>query len=204
MTRDEAFELLHQHLKNQNLRRHCYAVEAAMRSLAKYLCEKEEIPKEERQGKSCAELVEAWGIAGLIHDADYELTKDYAQKEHTKKVLEWLKKEGVEDEIRNAVARHAWGFVENAPKPKTKMDWALYTCDELTGLIVAVALVKPGKKLASVTVDSVLKKWNSLSFAAGVNRKQIELCESKLRIPLKEFIRIVLEGMQGVSDSLGL
>ena len=188
MTRSRALKILHQHLKNQNLRRHCYAVEAAMRALACYFGENEEV----------------WGVAGLVHDADYELTKDNAQKEHAKKVLAWLKEEGEEGEIYNAVARHAWRFVDGAPKPKTKMDWALYTCDELTGLIVAVALVKPDKKLSSVTVDSVLKKWKSPSFAAGVDRKQIELCEAKLGIPLEKFVQIVLVGMQDIANSLGL
>ena len=88
--------------------------------------------------------------------------------------------------------------------PKTKMQWALYTCDELTGLIVAVTLVKPEKKLASVTADSVMKKWNSQSFAAGVNRKQIEECESRLGIPLREFIELAVSAMQGIHDELGL
>ena len=107
-------------------------------------------------------------------------------------------------DIYDAVASHAWGYVDSAPEPKTKMQWALYACDELTGLIVAVALVKPDKRLASVSVDSVMKKWNSTSFAAGVDRKQIKQCEPRLGIPLYDFIQITLEAMQGISKDLGL
>jgi predicted hydrolase (HD superfamily) len=84
------------------------------------------------------------------------------------------------------------------------LEWSLYCCDELTGFIVAVALVRPDKKLASVTVDSVLKKWGEKAFAAGVKREQIEECEDRLGIPLKEFIEICLQAMQGISKDLGL
>ena len=188
MKRDQALILLHENMKNQNLRRHCYAVEAVMRGLARYFKEDEDL----------------WGIAGLIHDADYEMTKENAKLEHTKHVLKWLKELDAKTDIYDAVAAHAWGFVEGAPQPKTKMQWALYCCDELTGLIVAVALVKPEKRLSSVTVDSVMKKWNSNSFAAGVDRKQIEQCEARLRIPLEQFIELTLSSMQGISSDLGL
>ena len=138
-----------------------------------------------------------------MHDADYEKTKDDPEK-HTKEVISWLEKLDASSEIKDAVASHAWGYVKEAPEPKTKMQWSLYCCDELTGLIVAVALVKPDKKLSSVTVDSVMKKWNSPSFAAGVNRKQIEECKSRLGIGLREFVDLTLKAMQGVSKDLGL
>jgi putative nucleotidyltransferase with HDIG domain len=194
MTRKKALDLLHKNMKNVNLRRHCYAVEAVMGALYERL---------EDGDKSEAEK-EKWMLAGLLHDADYELTKDNAKKEHTKHVLEWLKQLDAEMDIYDAVAAHAYNYVEGAPKPKSKMSWALYTCDELTGLIVAVALVKPDKKLASVTVDSVLKKWKSSSFAAGVNRKQIEECKNRLDIPLREFVDIAVKAMQGIHEDLGL
>lgn len=147
---------------------------------------------------------EKWGLAGLIHDVDYELTKDNAQKEHTKKALEWLKELDAHVDIYNAVASHAWNYVDGAPKPKTKMAWSLYTCDELTGLIVAVALVKPDKRLSSVTQESVLKKWRQPSFASGVDRSQIEECETRLGIDLPEFIQIALTAMQNIHEDLGL
>ena len=187
MSRDKALALLHKHMKNPNLRKHCYAVEVVMRALAKYFKQDEEL----------------WGVAGLLHDADYEETKDDTQK-HTKELVEWLTEIDATANLKDAVASHAWGLVDGAPMPKTKMEWALYCCDELTGLIVAVALVRPDKRLASVTVDSILKKWDSPSFAAGVNRKQIEQCKPRLGIELREFIEIALSAMQGISKNLGL
>lgn len=174
-------------MKNPNLRKHCLAVEAVMRALARYFKEDGEI----------------WGIAGLIHDVDYEKTKDDTSK-HTKVALKWLEEIEAGLDIKAAVASHAWGFIDGAPQPKTKMQWSLYCCDELTGLIVAVALVRPDRRLASVTVNSVMKKWNASSFAAGVDRKQIEECRSRLRIELPEFIQIALSAMQGIAKDLGL
>lgn len=194
MNRESALKLLHENMQNINLRRHCYAVEAVMGVLYDRL----EDGEKNESGR------EKWKIAGLLHDADYEQTKDAARTEHTKHVLKWLKDLDTGMDIYDAVAAHAWGYVESAPMPKTKMQWALYTCDELTGLIVAVALVRPDKKLASVTVDSVMSKWNSQSFAAGVNRKQIEECESRLGVPIREFVEITLTAMQSIHDDLGL
>lgn len=192
MTHKQAFDLLHEHMVNVNLRRHCYAVEAAMRALAVRLGEEDN--------------VEEWGIAGLLHDADYEKLKgtDAAAKEHTKLTIEWLEKLDAAVTIKDAITSHAWGYVEGAPQPKTKMQWALYCCDELTGLIVAVALVKPDRKLSSVTVESVLKKWDEKAFAAGVNRNQIKECETRLQIPLTDFIQITLVSMQQIAPKLGL
>lgn len=156
--------------------------------------------------KRFGEDPEAWGIAGLLHDADYEMLKGSkrATKDHTKLTIEWLKKLQASTDITDAIAAHAWGYVDDAPQPKSKMQWALYCCDELTGLIVATALVKPDKKLSSVTVESVMKKWDEKSFAAGVNRKQIKECESRLKIPLGEFIQIALTSMQNIAPTLGL
>jgi len=189
MTRKQAIDLLHSKIGNQNLRRHCYAVETVMRALARHFGENKDM----------------WGIAGLLHDADYEITKEKNPKEaHTKHTLEWIKKLDAETDVYDAIAAHAWGYVDGAPQPKTEMQWALYCCDELTGLIVAVALVKPDKRLSSVSVDSVMKKWKSLSFAAGVDRKQIEECKPRLGIDLEVFIKIALEAMQGISKDLGL
>ncbi len=188
MTRKQALELLHKHMQNQNLRRHCYAVEAVMMALAERL-----------NGDK-----KTWGIVGLLHDSDYEETKETAKKDHTKKTIKWLEEADAHIDIRDAIASHAWNYVEGAPQPKTKMQWALFTCDELTGLIVAVALVKPDKRLASVTVESVMKKWKQKSFAAGVDRSQIEMCEERLGIDLKEFVQIALTAMQNIYEDLGL
>lgn len=191
ITRKKGLEILHTHMKSANLRRHCYAVEAVMRGLARYFSAK---------GR---EDEDKWGIVGLLHDGDYEETKDKPEK-HTLLMHEWLRAAGETDgEILQAILTHNFAHTGKMP-PKTRMEWALYCCDELTGLIVAVALVRPEKRLASVTVDSVIKKWDEKSFAAGVKREQIELCEAKLGIPLPEFIRIAIEAMQGIADDLGL
>lgn len=193
MDRNQALQLLHSNMQNQNLRRHCYAVEAVMIALYDRLVD----------GVGNDDEKNNWRIAGLLHDADYELTKEDSAN-HTKKVIEWLQNTDATTDIRDAIASHAWGFLEDAPRPTTKMGWALYCCDELTGLIVAVALVMPEKKLSSVTVESVMKKWNSSSFAAGVNRKQIEQCTPMLLLPLEEFVGIALSAMQRIHEDLGL
>ncbi len=187
ITRDEAYTLLKENVKNINLQRHCLAVESVMKALARRFGEDEE----------------SWGIAGLLHDADYEVTKDDTSK-HTKLVIEWLKKLGSTVEIDDAILAHGWGYVDGNPQPKNEMEWSLFCCDELTGLIVAVALVKPDKKLSEVTADSVLRKWDEKSFAKGVDRNQIKKCEDMLHIPLREFVEIALKAMQSRALDLGL
>ncbi len=186
MKREEAIELLHAHMQNANLRRHCYAVETVMRALARHFGEDEDV----------------WGIAGLLHDADYEETKEITQ-EHSHRVVSWLKEKHADERIINAILAHAWKFVEVNPEPSNEMEWSLYCCDELTGFIVAVALIK-GKSLANVTVESVLKKFPVTGFAAGVHRPQIKLCEEKLGIKLEDFVGIALKAMQDIHKDLGL
>ncbi len=174
-------------MESPNLRRHCLAVEATMRALARHFKADEE----------------SWGIAGLLHDADYEQTKNNTS-EHTKKVIEWLNEYDTGDDIKDAILAHGWGFVEGNPEPKNKMEWSLYCCDELTGFIVAVALTRPTKRLADVTVESIKKKWREKSFAAGVDREQVEKCDDRLNIPLEDFILLTLTAMQGINKELGL
>lgn len=187
MTREEAIELLYSKLHNQNLRRHCLAVEAVMRALARRLGGDEE----------------KWGLVGLLHDGDYEATRDEPEK-HTLMMYEWLKEKGVTDEdLLNAILSHNYAHTGQNP-PSSPVEWALYCCDDLTGLIVAVALVMPDRRIASVTVESIMKKWKQKSFAAGVNRDQIEECEDRLGISLEEFIEIALTAMQSIAKELGL
>jgi uncharacterized protein len=187
MTRDQAVELLHSKMQSQNLRRHCYAVAAVMKVLAKHFGEDEE----------------KWEVVGILHDGDYEETKSLPEK-HTVLMSEWLKEKGETDkEILDAILSHNFSHTGQNP-PKNKLEWSLFCCDELTGLIVAVTLVRPEKKLSYVTVENILTKWNSKSFAAGVDRKQIEMCEEKLGIKLNDFITISLKAMQGISSELGL
>ncbi len=182
----DALNILNSHIKNKSLIKHNLAVGAAMRSLARELGGDEEV----------------WEIAGLLHDADWEETMNDPSL-HGRKTVEWLKEEGCRDErIMRAILSHNY---ENngAEKPSTPMEWALFTVDELTGLIVAVALVK-GKNISSVRVGSVLKKFPAKSFARGVKREQIKLCEEKLGIPLERFVEITLKAMQDIKEKLGL
>lgn len=140
-----------------------------------------------------------WGLAGLLHDGDYEKFPD----EHPLKLLEELEKLEVDPQVIGAIRAHAWGR-HNLPEPQSRMGWAIYTCDELSGLIVASALVHPDKKLASISVETILKRFREKAFARGVHREQIALCEDKLQVPLKDFIGICLKGMQDIAPELGL
>lgn len=195
ITRQQAWELLNIHMKNQNLLRHCLAVEVVMRALAKHFGDDEEI----------------WAVVGLLHDGDYEeVKKDPSQ--HTLLMHKWLTDAGETDKrILEAILSHNFAHTGQNPSsslrasaPKNNLEWSLYCSDELTGLIVAVALVRPEKKLATVTVESVVKKWNIKQFAAGVRREQIAECEEKLGIKLPDFISIALKAMQEKSTDLGL
>jgi hypothetical protein len=186
MTKEKALKLLHEKMQNQNLRRHCYSVGAVMKALGNYF-------KEE---------AEKWEVVGILHDGDYEETKGTPEL-HTMKMHEWLIKEGVKDkEILEAILSHNYVHTGQNP-PKNKLEWSLYCSDELTGLIVAVALVKEAK-LSNVTVESIMSKWSKQGFAGGVDRKQIEECETRLNIPLQEFVGIALTAMQNIHEELGL
>lgn len=185
-SRQQAIDLLHSKMQNQNLRRHCYSVEAVMRALAKKFDDKEDV----------------WGIVGLLHDGDYEQTKE-DMPNHSILMAQWVEELGETDkELLEGIRSH--GASHRGTQPKNKMEWALFCCDELTGLIVATALVQPNKKLSEVSVESVLKKFKTPSFAAGAKREDIQMCEEKLGIPLPEFVSIALEAMQGVAKELGL
>ena len=187
MTRDEALQLVNDWTTNKNLVKHMLAVEAIMRLLAKYFHEDEEV----------------WGIAGLVHDADYESYKD-DPKQHPGKIFDELERQKADQRIIDAIKSHAWGWRADLPEPKTKMEWSLYCCDELSGFIIACALVRPERTLASLTVESILRKWSQKSCAAGVHREQIELCETKLNIPLNDFIQLALSAMQRIHEELDL
>ncbi len=184
ISRDKALEILHSQMESQNLRKHCYAVEAVMRSLADHFNEDKE----------------AWGLVGLLHDADYEKYPD----EHPKRIIKELEDKNAPDEVVNAIKAHAWKYNGFDYEPKTNLDWSIYCCDELTRLIIAVTLVRPEKKLSTVAVENILSKWNKKEFARGVERERIELCEEKLGIKLDKFVEISLKAMQGISDELGL
>jgi predicted hydrolase (HD superfamily) len=145
---------------------------------------------------------EKWYIVGLLHDGDYEFTKEDPAN-HAKLMVKWVKDLGeTDDELLTGIESHGW--FHEGKLPKTKMQWSLFCCDELTGLIVAVTLIRPTKKLADVNVKNIQDKWNAKSFAAGVKREDIENCEKELGVKLPEFIQIALTAMQGISKELGL
>lgn len=186
MSKQQALELLHLHTKNQNLRRHMYAVGYAMRALAQKLGGDPDM----------------WEILGILHDADWEETKETPEM-HTKRTLEWLTETDADAKIVHALKSHNRKYTKLA-ELEGVMEWSLETVDELTGFIVAVALMRPDKKLASVEVPSVMKKWKNAKFAAAVDRAQIAQCEEKLGIPLNDFIQITLRAMQEHHEELGL
>ena len=183
MDRQQSWELLCEYTQSENLRKHALAVEAAMRAFARRFGKDEEL----------------WGIVGLVHDFDYE--KYPTAQDHPFKGAEILRDKGWPEEIVRAVLSHApyTGITRDSLMEKT-----LFAVDELTGLITAVALVRPSKNIRDVKIRSVKKKWKDKSFAAGVNRADIEEGAADLGIELSEHIAVVLEAMQGIADDLGL
>lgn len=186
ITRDQALDLIREHVKNENIVKHMIACEALMRSLARKLKFDEE----------------EWAIAGLLHDGDY--CKEVPMEKQGVQITQWAKEMDYEipDNVAYAMAAHNWH--NTSVEPKTKMDWALFCGDSLTGLIVASALVLPSKKLADVTAENVLNRFKEKSFARGTRREDIKMCEEKLGIPLKKFIEIGLKAMQKVANELSL
>ena len=183
MTREEALDSVLENVENENLVKHMLAAEAIMEALAKRFGEDEE----------------EWALAGLLHDIDVELT-DGDMTSHGRLGSDLIREMGVSEAVVHAVLCHN----ERHGVPlETKLDKALFCADPLTGLITAAALVRPDKKLASVEVRSVRKRFKEKSFAAGVSREQIASC-SELGLELDEFIEMGLKAMQEIAPSLGL
>ena len=187
ISRDQALKFLEEQIENKNIIKHMLATEAVMKKLAQRF-----EPTNE----------EGWAIAGLLHDGDYR--PEIPAKEQGVKVSQILEEKGYEvpESVKHCMAAHNWSGTQ--VEPKSKMDWSLFICDTLTGLIVAVALVQPEKKLALLSVDSVMRKFKDKAFARGTRREDISLCQEKLAIPLEEFIQISLEAMQEIAGDLGL
>ena len=181
--RDDVLALLHEHTETPGLRKHAYAVEAAMRAYAQKLGGDEEI----------------WGLTGLIHDFDYE--KHPTPAEHPFVGCRILEERGYPREMIEAILGHATYSGTPRVSPMAK---ALFAVDELCGLITATALVQPNRTLAEVSVDSVLKKMKSKGFARGVNRDEVEQGAAELGVPFPEHVATVLAALQGASGSLGL
>lgn len=182
-TRDEAVALLYEYTKSDSLRKHGLGVEAAMRAYARKYGEDEEV----------------WGIVGLLHDFDYEIhpTADKHPMEGSK----ILKERGYPEEVIYAIQCHADYL---GLERKTNMDKAIFACDELAGLVTAVALVRPSKSVMDVKVKSVKKKMKDKSFARGVLREDIINGTAQLGVDIDEHIATVIEAMQGVASDLGL
>lgn len=181
MNHGEALNLIKSKVKNVNLIKHMLATEAVMRALAKDLGEDEDL----------------WGMAGLLHDVDYDQTTD----DHSKHGLlgaEWLDELGVDRRIIQAVRSHP-GHIP----PQSKLDWALYAVDPLTGLIVASALMHPTRSLKGMDEGFVLKRFKEKRFAAGANREQIKHCK-RIGLSLDQFVGIALGAMKEIADEIGL
>ena len=182
-TREETYELLAKYNKSDRTIKHALAVEATMRYFAKQMGEDED----------------TWGVVGLIHDLDYEQFPE----EHCKKTPEILREEGWPEELVRAVVSHGWGLCSDV-EPLSDMEKVLYAIDELTGLVIATALVRPSKSLMDLKAKSVKKKWKDKAFAAGVDRSVIEKGAEMLGKELSELITWTIEGMRKVGDQIGL
>jgi putative nucleotidyltransferase with HDIG domain len=183
ISRSEAYSIVEEYVQNINLIRHMLAVEAAMRFYA----------------DKFGEDAETWGITGLLHDFDWEIHPTL--EEHPQAGAEILRERGVPEEIIRAILSHA----PHTGVPRTtNMEKALFACDEITGLITAVALVRPSRSLSDLTVKSVKKKWKDRSFAAGANRAEIEQATEEFGLDLWEHTGNVIHAMQGIAPDLGL
>jgi len=180
---NKALEVMHEFVKNENLRKHMYSVSEAMRQYAKKYGEDEE----------------KWAIVGLLHDFDWEIHPN--AEEHPVKGSEILKERGYPEEILRAILSHAdyTGVTRESLMEKT-----LFAVDELTGFITACALVQPSKKLADVKVESVRKKFKKKEFARQVSRDDMINGAEELGVDLDEHIAFVLNAMRGIEDKLGL
>ncbi len=182
-TREEALTLLKEFNKSESLIKHALSVEGVMRYMARKRGEDEE----------------KWGIIGLVHDLDYER---YPQQ-HCQKTKEILEERGWPEDYIRAIMSHGWGLVTDV-EPQLEMEKVLYAIDELTGLVTAVALVRPSKSVLDMKVKSVSKKWKDKSFAAGVDRAVIENGAQMLGMDLKDLFEDVIMGMREVASEIGL
>jgi len=183
MDRKEALDSVRANVENENLVKHMLATEAIMRTLARHFGEDEE----------------EWGLAGLLHDIDVELT-DGDMSSHSRLGADLARELGASESMAHAILAHN---EQHGVPLETKLDKALFCTDPLTGLIVAAALVRPDKKLAGLEVSSIKKRFKEKSFAAGASREQIARCVD-IGLELDEFIGVGLEAMKGIAEDLGL
>jgi putative nucleotidyltransferase with HDIG domain len=183
MNRSEALAIVHEYIKNENSVRHMLAVEAAMRFYA----------------DKFGENVETWGVVGLLHDFDWEIHPSL--EGHPQNGAPILQQRGVPPEIVRAILSHA---DHTGVLRQTRMEKALSACDEITGLVTAVALVRPSRSLYDMTSSSVKKKWKDRAFAAGASREEIEKSTAEFGIPLWEHVDNVILAMRRIAPELGL
>lgn len=181
LTRDQAYQLVEEKIGVNNLLKHILAVEAGMRAVADHL----------------GEDVEYWGLTGLLHDLDYNETKN-DEARHTFVTEGWLKQYDLPEDMLYAIHAHP-GHVPC----RSRLDWALYSVDPTTGFVVACALMHPDKKLAAVDEEFMLRRFKEKRFAAGATRENMAAC-SNLGIELGQFLVLVRNGMVTISDKLGL
>lgn len=183
MNRSEALAIVHEYIKNENLVRHMLAVEAAMRFYA------------EKYGED----PETWGLVGLLHDFDWEIHPTLA--EHPQAGAPTLRERGVPETIVQAILSHA----DHTGVPRqSRMEKALYACDEITGLVTAVALVRPSRSLSDLEPSSIKKKWKDRAFAAGANREEIAKATEEFGIDLWDHVGNVILAMRRIAPDLGL
>lgn len=193
ISREQAVQLIEEHVENKNIIKHMFALEAVMGAL---------YDKLNKDKRSLPAGRQEWMMVGLLHDGDY--CEAVPAEKQGVQITTWAKEAGYEipESVAHAMAAHNWQ--NTGVEPKSPVDWSIFCADSLTGLIVACALVLPSKKLADVSVEMVLKKFKSPSFAKGTRRDDIALCEEKLGIELSDFIAISLKAMQSISEELGL
>ena len=183
MTRDEALAIVREYVKNENLIKHMFCVEAALRFYA----------------EKYREDVEVWGLLGLLHDFDWEIHPTL--EEHPIKGAPMLRERGVDEDIIQDILSH--GIGTGVPRDTLRRK-ALYACDEITGLVTAVALVRPSRSLLDLEAKSVKKKWKDKAFAAGANRDEIEESAAELGVELWEHVGNVILAMRRIAPELGL
>jgi putative nucleotidyltransferase with HDIG domain len=181
-TREEALQLMHEHVASESLRRHMYSVEAACVAYARRFGEDESL----------------FGLAGLLHDFDYERWPE----EHPIRGVEMLRERGYPEAVTHAIQAHY--STRTGVRPETLLDRTLWACDEITGLITAAALVRPSRSVMDLEAKSVIKKMKDRAFAAGVDRDEVRHAAEALGVELAEHVQFVIEAMRGVAPALGL
>jgi len=196
ITKEQALEIINEHVANKNIVKHMLATEALMGGVYNEL---------KREGKSDEDLggtKEEWQMAGLLHDGDY--CEEVPMEKQGTQISEWVREKSLElpENVAYAMAAHNWHGT--GKEPKTWMDWTIFMGDSLTGLIVATTLVLPSKKLVDVDTPMILRRFKESSFAKGTRREDIQMCQEKIGLSLEEFVRISLESMQKINTDLGL